>query len=289
MIKNWSTDCLPGHVLLGFACDEGVKRNQGRAGAAEAPQALRRALANLAWHNDEPLYDAGNVACDGSNMEVGQQQLADRIAHLLSLRHKVIVLGGGHETAWGTFQGLMRSARVKKFGIINFDAHFDLRQSEISHSGTPFAQIAQWCEQESLPFHYFCIGIAEPSNTMALFDRARSLCVIWLNDIQLNRSPLETHMQELRIFLEPLDLVYLSIDLDVLPVEVMPGVSAPSSLGIPLIVLLEMIQTIAESGKLFVADIVELSPPLDPSQKSARVAARIVWHLLNHWKKPLPG
>ena len=47
-------------ALLGFACDEGVKRNQGRPGAAGAPDALRRALANLASHHGhDRLVDLG--------------------------------------------------------------------------------------------------------------------------------------------------------------------------------------------------------------------------------------
>ena len=39
-----------GVVLLGFACDEGVRRNKGRIGAAGAPLAVRKLLANTAWH-----------------------------------------------------------------------------------------------------------------------------------------------------------------------------------------------------------------------------------------------
>ena len=34
-------------ALLGFACDEGVKRNQGRAGAAKGPFALRLSLKHI--------------------------------------------------------------------------------------------------------------------------------------------------------------------------------------------------------------------------------------------------
>ena len=40
-----------GAVLIGFPCDEGVRRNGGRVGAAAGPAALRAALANL------PLLD----------------------------------------------------------------------------------------------------------------------------------------------------------------------------------------------------------------------------------------
>ena len=48
-IQPLAADSTPGIALLGFACDEGVRRNQGRVGAAEGPVALRRALANVAW------------------------------------------------------------------------------------------------------------------------------------------------------------------------------------------------------------------------------------------------
>lgn len=42
---------LPGGIaLIGFECDEGVKRNQGRPGAGQAPDILRKALANMASH-----------------------------------------------------------------------------------------------------------------------------------------------------------------------------------------------------------------------------------------------
>ncbi len=42
---------MPGDIaLLGFACDEGVRRNKGRTGAADGPATLRRALANMASH-----------------------------------------------------------------------------------------------------------------------------------------------------------------------------------------------------------------------------------------------
>ena len=56
-------DGLPaGAALIGLASDEGVRRNQGRTGARKGPVALRKALANLAWHGHAPLYDAGDVS-----------------------------------------------------------------------------------------------------------------------------------------------------------------------------------------------------------------------------------
>jgi hypothetical protein len=63
----------PGIALVGFACDEGVRRNQGRIGAAAGPAAIRGALAGLAWHRAGPAYDAGDIDCaDGDRARIGQ-------------------------------------------------------------------------------------------------------------------------------------------------------------------------------------------------------------------------
>ena len=35
-----------GYALIGYACDEGVRRNQGRVGAIDGPEAIRKQLAN---------------------------------------------------------------------------------------------------------------------------------------------------------------------------------------------------------------------------------------------------
>jgi len=56
-------------VLLGFNCDAGVLRNQGRPGAAHGPDAIRQALANVPAHGLAALYDAGNVSCDDGDLE----------------------------------------------------------------------------------------------------------------------------------------------------------------------------------------------------------------------------
>src|SRR5690606_7957151 len=64
-------------VILGFACDEGVKRNQGRTGAADGPAAIRKALCNLPiFYPRLAIYDAGNIQCADGELEAAQRQLA---------------------------------------------------------------------------------------------------------------------------------------------------------------------------------------------------------------------
>lgn len=275
----------PGCALLGFACDAGVARNQGRVGAADGPAALRRALAPLAWHRQGPAYDAGDVRCAGDAMEVAQQALADRLAPLLGEGHLPIVLGGGHEVAYASWSGLAQhlasnGETAPRVGIVNLDAHFDLRDPRhVRSSGTPFAQIAEDCARRGWPFRYACLGVSRAANTRALFNRADELGVMVREDRDITAPRLTDIEQDLADFLRDCDHLYLTIDLDVLPAAEAPGVSAPAARGVALALIEPLIESIRDSGKLRLADLAELNPGRDIDGRTARAAGRLV-HLL---------
>jgi len=269
----------PGVALVGFVCDEGVTRYHGRSGAAAGPNAIRAALARLAWHQRVPVYDAGNVMCEGGHLEAAQVELGHNIDQLLTAQQYPIVLGGGQELAFGSWLGLAsytaRQVKQPVIGIINIDAHFDLPASQQANSGTAFRQIAEDCAARGWPFRYACLGIAEPANSQALFERARELGVTWMSDKALRQWRPET----LQRFLDESDWVYLSIDLDVLPAAVAPGVSAPAAMGVDLAVVEAIVDQVHESGKLRLADVSEFNPRFDMDGHTARVAARLVYQL----------
>jgi formiminoglutamase len=260
---GYTTGVSPGIALLGFPCDEGVRRNQGRVGARKGPAALRQALANFAWHPTYPIYDAGDVLIHKSLLAQAQCELATQVTALLAAGQFPLVLGGGHETAYGSWRGLANAYPDKVIGIINLDAHFDLRLATAVTSGTPFMQIAAACDAEDRPFHYLCLGVAEASNTQALFTRARALGADWRLDSDMHEGQLHDVQQQVLAFVQYVDGVYLSIDLDVLPAAVMPAVSAPAAYGVVLNVIVAVITWLAGSGKLLLADVVELNPDFD--------------------------
>ncbi|TNJ12908.1 formimidoylglutamase [Aeromonas veronii] len=282
-VQPWAAGAqeAAGVVLLGFACDEGVRRNKGRIGAAGAPLAIRKLLANSAWHLSKPVYDTGDVDCDDGDLDAAHARLAERVASLLDEGHFPLVLGGGHEVAFGSWSGLNRHlAGQGRVGIINFDAHFDLRmKQDQASSGTPFFQIAEQCAAQGTPFHYACLGVAETANTQALFARADELRVWYALDEAMTLAELPELLNGLDGFIARCDHLYLTIDLDVLPGAVMPGVSAPAARGVELAVIEPLIAHIRASGKLRLADLAEYNPTLDQDNRSARVAARLV-HLL---------
>jgi formiminoglutamase len=281
---RWHQEITPfsgqssGVALLGFPVDAGVRRNHGRPGAADGPAALRAALANVPLPRPLALYDAGDVDAHGDDLEAAQADYAGRVTELLRSGVLPIGLGGGHEIAWGTWQGLAATLpAAPKVGVLNIDAHLDLRAAPHATSGTPFRQIAEDCAARGWTFRYACLGASRFANTAALFDRAAALGAHVVLDEALPTP--EDAADALTAWLAGLDHLYLTICLDALPPDLAPGVSAPSARGLPMAVVEAIVDLALASGALRVADIAELNPRFDIDHRTARVAARLVARL----------
>ncbi|MFK2876696.1 formimidoylglutamase [Rhodanobacter hydrolyticus] len=273
----------PGVAVLGFASDEGVRRNGGRVGAAEGPAALRKMLSNLPQLDDTPLYDAGDVDVIDGDLEGAQSRYAAKLAALLDADHLPVGLGGGHEIAFATYQGLALhlGERRPRVAIVNFDAHFDLRRQDRASSGTPFLQAIEHAAAHGLPLDYCVLGISASANTRVLFDTADQLGVYYVRDDELGPLDLPARITQLQEKLADVDAIYLTFCLDALPHAMAPGVSAPSARGVAMDVVEPLLDAIAATGKLKVMDVAELSPPLDRDNVTARVAARLI-HRVTH-------
>lgn len=279
-------------ALVGFASDEGVRRNGGRPGAAQGPAALRAALSPLALHGSiasgqRGILDYGDIVTHGEDLESAQDAAAQRIAEAIDApgAHLTVILGGGHETAWAAYRGLRQSTALTgetdrsalHWGVLNLDAHFDLRRAERPTSGTPFLQMA---EAEATaghpPLNYAVVGIAEPSNTGTLFAEARRLGVRWMTDTECAEAGARGVRTFVEDFAADLDVLYLTVDLDVLPAATAPGVSAPAALGVETALVATAVRAAAATGTLRLVDVVELNPSLDPDGRTAKTGARLI-------------
>lgn len=269
-------------IFLGFSSDAGVTRNKGRPGAGLGPDQIKIQLAKLPCATNKIYVDLGSVICKEDELELAQSQFADLISFCHQNGHQTIAFGGGHEIAWAHYQGL--APHYSKLGIINFDAHFDLRpykNGDLGTSGTPFSQIAAWCEEQQRKFDYCCLGIQKMGNTSSLFQRAAELNVSYLSAEDFHDKGLAWHFAFLDDFLLNQDHIYLTICLDVFAECFAPGVSAPQPLGLAPWQIIPLLKYIMQSGKVVSLDIAELSPPLDQEQRTARLAALIIAELLH--------
>ena len=274
-LRSWNEGpATPKHVaLLGYACDAGVRRNQGRPGAAEGPDPIRQRLGRLAWHHgSKRVIDYGNVVCPGDELEAAQAQVAVTVEQLIAAGHFPLLLGGGHDLAYGHFSGVRAARPGERIGILNFDAHFDLRPvTDRPNSGTPFKQLLD----EELT-DYLVLGIQRRSNPAELFEIAAANGVEYVLAEHCRTYQLPTIIHLLEAFLSRNDQVYLTIDLDGFSAAYAPGVSAPSPFGFSPAFVEAVLEYVLDSGKVVAADVVEYNPTYDRDGLTARLAAGLV-------------
>lgn len=272
--------------LLGFCSDEGIRRNFGRVGAYQGPFALRHKLATLAlpeYLKNVAIVDFGNICCTDQNLEHAQRNLAEKVHTLLVHQIKPILLGGGHEIAWGHYQGLRKYDGKEPIGIINIDAHFDLRgniNQLQSTSGTSFYQIANHHIKNALPFSYFCMGIQPSANSRELFDRANKLSTQYILAEDFHEKNLPSILKQVQSFMDKHSHIYLSICLDAFAQHFAPGVSAPQPLGLTPQLVIPILKLIGQSKKLLSFDIAELSPVFDMDNRTATLGALLIYELI---------
>lgn len=263
-------------VLLSFDCDEGVRRNIGRTGSKDGPTAIKKSLAQIPWHGPKntQLVDIGTVCCDDGALEHAQELLGEKINILLRQRNRVIVLGGGHETVYGHYLGV-RSAvgSTSKIGILNIDAHFDMRSyNQGASSGTMFYQILN----EDCNANYIVIGIQAFGNTKALFERAETFQVQYVLEEQLIEQPEEIWKQQIQEFIDKQDVVMVTLCMDVVNASAAPGVSAPSVFGLSPQFVRKLLRYIMQFNKVISFDICEVNPSVDEGARTSKLAANFV-------------
>lgn len=267
-------------VLVGFPSDEGVRRNGGRPGAADAPTAIREALYKLtpdAEHPDlfanllDQTADLGDVPVTG-DVEADQEALGNALAPLLADGVVPIILGGGHETSFGHFLGYVGAGRDVE--IVNWDAHTDVRPYEDGrgHSGSPFRQALEHDSGRCL--RYQVVGLQPHSTARAHLNVVDE----WGGEVVWRRNVSEVRIRSLVIGLAEPTLA--TFDLDAVDAAHAPGVSAPNVGGISADLWLYAAYEMGRSPLVGSCDVVELNPAFDRDGQTARLAALTVWHFL---------
>ena len=275
-------------VLVGFPQDEGVRRNQGRPGAAQAPHKIRQYLYLLTpWdaHHDIDLtdhrpLDMGSVRITGS-LEDSQVALGVVVAGILAQGAVPVILGGGHETAYGHYLGYL--AGSQPVGIINIDAHLDVRpclDGQRGHSGSPFRQALEHPTHPLLGNRYVCLGAQPHAVSRAHWQYAREHgCIVrWRHEVK--ESLEQQFLGEIDRLASAACQVYLTLDADVMQLSDVPGVSAPNPAGLPGAAVASLARLAGNSPVVTSLDLVEICPPCDVNDQSSRWAALILWNFL---------
>ncbi|MBX3708544.1 MAG: formimidoylglutamase [Gammaproteobacteria bacterium] len=278
-------------AILGFKCDEGIQRELGRTGAFEGPTAIRQRLAKLPIQKPGICcIDAGNIICTDHDLETSQQALATVVSMLLKENIRPIVIGGGHEMAWGHYQGIAYAFPPhQRLGIINFDAHFDMHLMHPSHRGsasTAFYQIAEAHHVEQRHLDYNCIGIQHAGNIRQSFDTAKKYNVKYILADELHQGLQEKCFDFIDRVIDENNIIYTSLSLDVFSPAFAPGVSSIQPLGLSPWQVIPLLRQAASSGKIISYDLAEHVPRYDIDHRTAKLAAILIYEIIHHHHEP---
>lgn len=268
----------PWIAVIGFPCDVGVARNNGRPGAAGGPEALRRWLYKFTPDTRvdgmaslvERSRDLGDLVLSG-DLDADQALLGRVVAEVLRDGGTPVVLGGGHETAFGHFLGYVEAGL--DVAISNVDAHADVRELKAGrgHSGSPFRQALEHDSGRCRDYRVAGLQPQSVSRSHVTYLEQKG-CRHWFRD-KTDESVLDE--------LFPRDVnLYATFCLDAVDSAFAPGVSAPAADGLMPAFWLAAAERAGANpaGRSF--DVVELNPRHDLDQRTARLAALTVWRFL---------
>ena len=269
----------PTLCFIGYASHEGVRENLGRLGAEDGPKKLRERMASFPIVEGVSLVDCGDIRPAASVLET-QEALAAAVERVVRAGAMPVVLGGGHDQAYGLFLGIARAAGTAP-ACVNFDAHLDLRPipARGPNSGTPFSQAWEWCRERRQQFRYAALGVQRLGNTAQLFTRAEQAGATLVDVDGFALDTIEIVMDAVNDAVDEAE-ISLSIDLDVFAAAFAPGVSAPTAMGLaPDAAFRRVLRGLIASERVRGIEIAELCPALDLDDRTARLGAALVFEV----------
>ncbi|MBX3277028.1 MAG: formimidoylglutamase [Acidobacteria bacterium] len=263
-------------VILGCPQDDGVRRNNGRTGAAAAPSAIRRALYRLTTFGIDldAVFDLGDLVIR-STLEETHDLQRQTVEQLLCDGKVVISLGGGNDISYPDVSAL--SHVYPNPLVFNIDAHFDVRADAVRNSGTPYRQLL---DEEAINAARFCeIGYQQAVNSKVYFDYLNALGVRMIPFDELRASGVAS------MFLRKIeevnaDAIFWGVDMDVVCAADAPGVSAPAAIGLSGSELCLIAKVAGRAGATRIFEITEVNPLFDIDDRTARLAAAAIHQFL---------
>lgn len=257
-----------------------------RSGTRFGPKAIRAESAMLRPYNmgtGAAPFDSLNCA-DIGDVAVNTFDLKDSVARITTaynaiLNHDVIpmTMGGDHTLTLPVLRSIAKKHGA--VGLVHVDAHADVNEhmfgEKIAH-GTPFRR----AHEEGLidPHRVWQVGLRGTGYTSEDFDEARGwgFHVVQAEEIwHKSLTPLAEHIRN-SLGDGP---VYLSFDIDSLDPAFAPGTGTPEIAGLTTPQAVELIRGLAGLD-IVGCDLVEVSPPYDPSGNTALVGANLLYEML---------
>jgi len=250
-------------------------------GTEKGPEGLLVASGYVELYDEElALEPFAQGICTVPAFVPESEDLAQAMAEMEAeaLRHMqagkfVASLGGEHALTLAPVRAAQK--HYGDIGVVQFDAHGDLRES---YGGTPYSHAAVMRRVIELGIPTLAVGLRAVSTPEAAFAREQALPIIWGH--QLHEDEIRGSSERFEKMLDALpEQIYLTFDIDYFDPALVPSTGTPEPGGGTWYPTLRLLRRLFEKKKVVAMDVVELAP-VESSPSSDFVAAKLLYKCL---------
>ena len=243
-------------------------------GTAAGPRAILEASLQLEAFDGRTvpgqagMYTHEPLQCQADEVEKDLEAIAAEVAMVLKKNGLPVILGGEHTVTLGALKAIVDSN--KKIGVVQFDAHADLRDSyednRLSH-----ACVMRRVHEMGLPFVQ--IGIRSLSREEFRFRRTYDIQSLDAADINTAGIPAEVLPWDFP------EQIYITFDVDCFDAAIMPATGTPEPGGLTWYQGMDLLHRVCANRTVCGFDVVELAP-IPTMHAPDFTAAKLVYKLI---------
>jgi len=269
--------------IIGVPWDSGTTN---RPGPRHGPRQLRDAstmiraqhpVSGIRPYEKLNCADLGDVSINPADIEDSMNRITSFYKTVIEKGIKPLTAGGDHLTSLPVLRAI---AERGPLGMIHFDSHTDLFHSYFDGTmfthGTPFRRAVE--ENLLDPKRVIQIGIRGTQYDREDLDFADSVGIRVVKIEEFFDRGIEDVMTEARAIVGEKE-TYISYDIDFVDPAFAPGTGTPEVGGPNSYEALKVVRELT-GVKIVGADMVEVSPPFDPSSNTAFLGVSVMFELL---------
>jgi agmatinase len=279
----------PDAAIVGAPFDDAVSH---RGGARFGPRAIRTGTYQVgaaslqldvdAWEHLD-VVDAGDADVVPAWLDRGHAVIFEKVLEVAASGAVPVILGGDHSITWPSASAIAQVHAPRSIGIVHFDAHADTADSSwgvLSGHGTPMRRLI---ESGAVAGRNFVqVGLRGYWPPQEVLDWMGQQGMRWHLMREIEERGAEAVIDDaIAEALDGPELIYLSVDIDVLDPGMAPGTGTPEPGGMLTRELLRAVRRIVGSVRLAAMDIVEVSPPFDHAEITVMAAHRVAMEALS--------
>jgi arginase family enzyme len=233
-----------------------------------------------AWPSRLPLVDTGDIPIIPEDAKAQFHAAVEHVKAAASTSGITVTLGGDHFVAYPAAKGVIEATHGRTPGAsiayLHIDSHTDFvdvhRNTGRFNHGTAARRVSELPGLAKMAW-FGVNGNTQPNQVQVMYERDFRIATTRHIDTV---GPTQAMEQVLDYLLDGTDVLYCSVDIDVVNGADAPGTSAPIVTGISGAALLAAMSLLAEVSALRGLDVCEVNPLVDGSRRTEALAAQVI-------------